>query len=92
MEKQIIHVLIMIIITVGYTLILKNTDEKISKQIRMVKDGYVMTKKILEQILNIKELNVMKKEDWKINGWLDKKRSWNEENYVKCEICFMPCL
>jgi hypothetical protein len=58
----------------------------------MVKDGYVMTKKILEQILNIKELNVMKKEDWKINGWLDKKRSWNEENYVKSEICFMPCL
>ncbi|MCI9379215.1 MAG: hypothetical protein HFI06_12095 [Eubacterium sp.] len=51
-----------------------------------------MTKKILEQILNIKELNVMKKEDWKINGWLDKKRSWNEENYVKSEICFMPCL
>lgn len=39
MEKQIIHVLIMIIITVGYTFILKNTDEKISKQIRMVKDG-----------------------------------------------------
>lgn len=38
-EKQIIHVLIMIIITVDYTFILKNTDEKISKQIRMVKDG-----------------------------------------------------